>query len=231
MALHNQTTRRTLIARVKQGDSAAWQEFYDGYKDMVYRIARSSLNESDSEDLMQNVFAGLCGNNDQGKPRFRFEPGGPASFRTWFRRVIRNKRIDHFRKKRPERPAADTQFAGNDADSQRPPPDRQLVELDRERFEREFERHWRFDVLQKALKVLKAEVEPQTYEALILSKFEGYDVETVAQRFARSRNAIDQANHRCLRRLREIIVDLEKEQNGLSRPAPKRGTSRKPRKK
>jgi len=225
------TTHKSLIARVRQGDLVAWEKFYTVYKDIIFHLARChGLDSRDAEELTQDVFTGLLGKNSEGKTRFRFEPGGPAMFRTWFRRVIRNKLCDHFRKKRPEKPTADTQFAGNDTDSQRPPV-KQLVELDRERFERDFRHGWEVTVRDQVLEWLKKEVDPQTYEALIQCKIEGHDVETVAQRFGKKRNAIDQANHRCLKRLREIRAELETEGIGGARPAPRRGTIRKWRKK
>lgn len=166
------TTRKTLIARVRKGDPAAWADFCDGYKNFIWGITKAyGLNDMDAQDVSQNVLTGLWGKNEQGKTKFSFDPVGPAKFRTWFSKVIKNKLIDHFRKRNPSAPQALPQAEEHDEES--PHPDAaQLCSLDKERFEREFEKHRKQDVLRKALPLLEGRVEPRTYQAFYLCKSE-----------------------------------------------------------
>lgn len=207
-------TSKTLIAKVRKGDPDAWADFYETYNQFMFRFIKAhGLGDMDAENLCHDVIVGLWGKNDLGKTKFSFDPVGPAKFRTWFRKVIKNKLIDHFRKKNPSAPGEHAQFVEEHAEELENSQAGRIFNLDKERFEREFEKHWRLDLLRKALPLLEERVGPQTYRAFYLCKWDEQEPAAVALRLGIERNAVDQMAHRCLCHLRTIIKEQEEERN------------------
>lgn len=80
-------TSRTLIARVKADDPAAWERLVVLYGPLVYRWCRHrDLPEQETADVFQNVFQALA----QHIAGFRKEKEGDT-FRGWLRRITDNK--------------------------------------------------------------------------------------------------------------------------------------------
>jgi RNA polymerase sigma-70 factor (ECF subfamily) len=97
-----------LMLRVKRGDTAAFEELVDKYKqpilNLVYRILRDS---SDAEDLAQNVFVQVFKSAD----RYRVE----AKFSTWIFTIARNLCLNEIRR-RSRHPAESLDAAENPDD-------------------------------------------------------------------------------------------------------------------
>jgi RNA polymerase sigma-70 factor (ECF subfamily) len=88
MARHaGQTTRGTLLERVREGDdAAAWREFDAAYRDMLLRFCRSrGLQHADAEDVIQLVFVRLA----SGMRRFEYDPAR-GRFRDYLFRCVRS---------------------------------------------------------------------------------------------------------------------------------------------
>lgn len=87
-------TRKTLLQRAQdQDDPEAWDEFVFYYHDFLKMVlTKMNFNQSDIEDAIQEVLIKLW----KALPKFSTE--GPAKFRTWMSRIIRNSAIDYLRK-------------------------------------------------------------------------------------------------------------------------------------
>ena len=69
-----------------QGDQAAWVEFVEVYRPVIYRLAtRRGMQHADAEDLAQLVLASVAKAIDQWE-----DDPQRARFRTWLRRVANN---------------------------------------------------------------------------------------------------------------------------------------------
>jgi RNA polymerase sigma factor (sigma-70 family) len=88
-------TRQSLLARLRDcQDQDGWQEFFDAYWRLIYRVARQSgLDDSTAQDVVQNTFIYLS----RRMPRFRYDPAR-GSFKSWLQRVTRS-RISVFRRR------------------------------------------------------------------------------------------------------------------------------------
>lgn len=88
-------TRLTLLARLADGDAAAWEDFWDTYSPAVYALAqRRGLHPERADQVAANVLATLyrqfC---QQGKP-----PNLEGrSFRAWLRTFVRRRIADLWR--------------------------------------------------------------------------------------------------------------------------------------
>lgn len=91
----NMTAReeRNLVERIQTGDQQAFERLLDAYETRVYRLAlRFTGNETDAEDLTQEVFVGVY----RGLARFR----GDSALGTWIYRVAMNHCLEYRRKRR-----------------------------------------------------------------------------------------------------------------------------------
>ncbi|QDT98723.1 RNA polymerase sigma factor [Gimesia aquarii] len=88
------STSRSLLCRLKENDSKAWDSLVELYAPLVfYWCRRLNVPEQDIVDIFQDVFQSLAKNINQ------FHKDRPGdTFRGWMRTITRNKAYDHFRK-------------------------------------------------------------------------------------------------------------------------------------
>jgi RNA polymerase sigma-70 factor (ECF subfamily) len=97
-----------LMLRVKRGDSAAFEELVDKYKQPVMNLCYRTLrDQSEAEDLAQNVFVQVFKSAD----RYRVE----AKFTTWLFTIARNLCLNEIRR-RSRHPADSLDAAENPED-------------------------------------------------------------------------------------------------------------------
>ncbi|MBC8137552.1 MAG: sigma-70 family RNA polymerase sigma factor [Fibrella sp.] len=90
----NSTVRRepTYLALAKTGDENALAQFYEEYKEPVWRLCRRLLRrEADAEDVLQTTFVKAF----SALPQFR----GEASLKTWLFRIAVNEAITLLRRR------------------------------------------------------------------------------------------------------------------------------------
>ena len=82
-----------LVGKALLGSARAWRQLVQRYEGRVYNLGyRLTGNREDAQDLVQEVFLGVC----RGLHRFR----GEANFRTWLFRIAHNKAVDLNRRKK-----------------------------------------------------------------------------------------------------------------------------------
>lgn len=92
-----------LIARARSGDSAAFGELVEQYRDSVYRLAyRMCGNAHDADEAAQEAFVAAW----RGLPNFR----GDAKFSTWLYRLTTNASIDLMRRENRHRAVAEDEM-------------------------------------------------------------------------------------------------------------------------
>ena len=85
----------TLVARVADGDPAAWSTLFDRYAPSVHAFAAHMLGRDHAEDVMQEVFLRLWRSAGQ------FDPERGA-FSAWFYAIVRHRIQDELRHRRRE---------------------------------------------------------------------------------------------------------------------------------
>lgn len=186
-------TRVTLLARLVGSaapDEAAWNEFVRHYGVRIIRwCERWGLQAADVEDVSQQVLLKLS-------RRMRtFEYDSSQSFRAWLKTVTRNALLD-FEADRASSPATDaagtllTIEARTDLESQ---------------LEQEFDR----ELLEEALRRVKARVAPHTWDAFRLTALDQLDAVDVARQLNMSVGAVYQARSSVVKRLQETRLALE----------------------
>src|SRR5215475_12422525 len=91
-------TRASLLDRLKNlEDQVSWQEFFDTYWQLIYRLAvKAGLTDSEAQDVVQETVITAS----KHLPAFHYDPK-VCSFKTWLLRLARWRIIDQFRKRLP----------------------------------------------------------------------------------------------------------------------------------
>jgi RNA polymerase sigma-70 factor (ECF subfamily) len=188
-------TSLSLLDRLRQDDAASWEQLIGLYGSLVYSWCRQwGLQSTDAADVVQEVFRSVAAHLGQFR---RDRPGD--SFRKWLKAITTNQLRDHFRRLR-ERPQA---IGGSQA-HQRMQEQPQETTLDHLATDSAEIRH----VLRQALELVRADYEPQTWQAFWQTAVEGRDTRDVAAELGITANAVRIAKSRVRSRLRQEFGDL-----------------------
>jgi RNA polymerase sigma-70 factor, ECF subfamily len=189
------STSRSLLARVHENDSAAWDRLVALYTPLVWHWCRKlDLPRQEAADVFQEVFRAVAVHI---RNFHRNRPGD--TFRGWLRTITRNKVHDHFRTQNREPRAA----GGSAARVwwSRVPESREMDKAD--------EADECYDLLfHTALTLIKAEFQERTWLAFWRVVVEGRTPQSAAQELNMSPGAVRVAKCRVLHRLRLELGDL-----------------------
>jgi RNA polymerase sigma factor (sigma-70 family) len=186
-------TRHSLIVRLKdRADDAAWFEFTEIYRPVVYRLAiRRGMQAADADDLVQGVFSAVARVIDQWQ-----EDGERARFRTWLTRVAENAILNALTRQPRDRGAGGSDAADLLEYLPSAGGDSSWIRIEQRR-----------EIFRWAARQVRPEFQPDTWDAFWLTAVEGRSAEEVAQELGRSLGAIYAARSRVMRRLREKVVE------------------------
>lgn len=182
------TTSITLLERLRQPhQEAAWARFVELYTPLLFAWAhRLGLQESDSADLVQEVFALLIVK----LPAFEYQAG--KSFRGWLRTVS----LNQFRANLRRRANAPT-MNGVDPAELAAPEDDAFWEVD-------YRRH----LVIRALALMQSEFEPTTWKSCWECVVNDRPAPDVAAELGLKPGAVRAAKFRVLARLRSELAGL-----------------------
>lgn len=182
------STSVSLLHRLRQGaDPRDWHRFVHLYTPLLFRWARrAGAQDADAADLVQEVLTLLFAK----LPAFDYD--GTRSFRAWLRTVLLNKWRDACRHQ-AARPAL--------------PNDRALEAMPA-RDEDGEEREDRQRLVARALDLIRADFQPQTWQAFWEFFTSGRDASAVAADLGVRVEVVYSAKCRVLRRLRQELEGL-----------------------
>jgi RNA polymerase sigma-70 factor (ECF subfamily) len=190
------STSSSLLERVKAGDPEGWRRLVYLYTPLVLAwCRRTGLRTQDAEDVAQEVLKTIAT-----KFATFTEAEQPGSFRRWLYSITRNKLGDAYRRQRAEPPAA----GGSDAQdvlAQLPADPSETSDDAEDPSERAL-------LCRRAMELVRAEFEPQTWEAAWRLAVEGHCPADVAADLGVSVSTVYSAKSRVLRRLREELKGL-----------------------
>lgn len=184
------TTRKSHLEHLGENDGAAWQEFYDKYKAMIFAIgAARHLNKEECEDLMQEV-ALICSRKLQ---NFIYDPER-CHFRSFLFKIATNVSFNLLRKKTNHQ----ADVLGDDYAV--------VPELDI-KFMQEYEQF----LLDRSLLILKNSVSSESYLSFDMLFCQKLSIAEVVAKTGFSTSRLYTQKHRCLKKLRAIIQELIRE--------------------
>lgn len=191
-----ESTASSLLLRAKNREEQAWAAIVQIYGPLVYYWCRkASLQQADAADVVQDVFQGVSANLGS------FERSSVGSFRGWLRVITRNKLADLIRRKTKQPLGIGGTTAHNQLQLSADPaiafPDESGASIDG------------CDLLHQALEILRSEIKDTTWRAFWLTTVASREPQAVATEMGIGVASVYQSKSRAIKRLREILNDLE----------------------
>ena len=189
-------TRDSLLVQVRSpANRAAWDEFALMYRPVIYRLARhKGLQDADAQDLAQRVLmavASAIGSWERASESVRF--------RHWLRRVTRNAIVNALSRQPHDQAAGGTSV--QELLLEQPNGDSPA--------DAEIELEYRRELYLRAARIVRGEVEPETWRAFELTVIEEHSIDEAAVELDKSVGTIYAARSRIMRRLRKAVHELE----------------------
>lgn len=192
-------TSPSLIDQARGHDPEAWRRLTAIYAPLVYGWARKAgVREDDAPDVVQDVFRIVS----TSLVRFRRERP-EDTFRGWLLTITRNEIRNHFRRRSKEASTGEGGTTSLDRIHQFPDGNGRADTDDWH--DEEAARH---EVLRRAAELIRNDFEPHTWQAFWRSVVEGHETADIAADLGMTSNAIRQARHRILVRLKATLGDL-----------------------
>ncbi len=190
------STSRSLLCRLKENDSKAWDRLVELYAPLVFHWCRQlNVPEQDIVDIFQDVFQSLAKNINQ------FHKDRPGdTFRGWMRTITRNKVYDHFRKT-GRQPGAIGGTEANKRLSQFPD-----AESDEDQSDDDNNAH--NDLFLRSLELIRQDFTEQTWKAFWQVVVEGKTPKEVGEDLSMRPGTVRVAKSRVLHRLRQELGDI-----------------------
>jgi RNA polymerase sigma-70 factor (ECF subfamily) len=197
-------TRATLLQRLKNWqDQSSWQEFFDTYWKLIYRVAlKAGLTETEAQDVVQETMVSVA----KHMPAFKYDPA-IGSFKVWLLKLTRWRILDQFRKRSPHK--AHQSFS-EDTDTGTRTIEK-LVDPKSQDLNAVWETEWEKNLLEAALLKVKRRVDPQKYQIFDLYVNKAWPAAKVAAAFGVSIDLVYLAKHRVTDVIKEEISRLELE--------------------
>lgn len=188
------TTRYSLLIRLKDRSEGAWDEFVHVYEHAIYSFCRKKgLQHADASDVTQEVLLTVHSsiadwelNRSKGR------------FRAWLFTVTRNAAVDAIARNRREEIRV-TKLQDRVRDATQPED------------ECSFDEEYRHTLFCWAANKVREEVHDQTWQAFWRTTVEEQDVNTVAKLLNLSVSSVYTAKCRVLARLRKWVAKIESE--------------------
>ena len=182
-------TRPSLLGRMKDwGDRDSWQQFFDLYGGMIYRVAlRSGLTPAEAQDAVQETLVSVARQIGD----FRYDPLH-GSFKGWLLTVTRRRIVDQFRKRQPSQAAAHRP----NSDTSRTPTVERIPDPAESGLKEVWDSEWQDNLLAVALQRLKPRVRARQYQIFDLLITRQWPAAKVAQTLGVSVGQVYLAKHR-----------------------------------
>ena len=189
------STSRSLLVRLKNNESEAWDRLVELYAPLVfYWCRRLDVSEQDVADIFQDVFQSVA------KSIGGFRKERPSdTFRGWLRTITRNKVFDHYRRGGRQPEAA----GGTEANirlSQLPADEPQTDDNDDDTA--------KSLLFQRAMELIRRDFAEKTWQAFLGVVVDGKTSAEVAEELSMRPGTVRVAKSRVLHRLRRELGDL-----------------------
>jgi len=185
------STNTSLLSSIKAGDEFCWVEFYQTYLPLIRMRGRDhGLSLSETDELVQNTVLAVFNGMDKSS----YDPA-KGRFRDFLRKIIDCRAVDIIRNRHYER--------NNPLPEDDVIPDERQSEL-----ECRWDDEWKDHVLKESLKELKAQIEPETYQAFEFYALKGMSGKEVAEFLGISEDMVYVYRYRAVAKLRDIVKKI-----------------------
>ena len=189
-------TRDSLLVQVRSpANREAWEQFTLIYRPVIYRLARRrGLQDADAQDLAQQVLMAVA------SAIGRWEKSDESvRFRHWLRRVARNAIVNALSRRPHDRAAGGSSIQELLLEQPQVDPES----------ETQIELEYRRELYLRAAKIVRGEIEPETWRAFEMTVIENRSIDEAAMELGKPVGTIYAARSRVMRRLRDAVLELE----------------------
>ncbi len=167
------TTRHSLLTKVRKGDEIAWDEFYTTYFPFIDGVLRKRISDKgERENLCQDIFIVLFKNDTISKYNSK-----KGKFRTFLYTIVWRRTNDWLRKKYKNKEWSNDEF------------EKYLTE-EEGLFEKTWKDEYNQHILDQALKEVAQKVEPITFQSFELYAIDNNSADEVAGFLNISKNEV-----------------------------------------
>jgi RNA polymerase sigma-70 factor (ECF subfamily) len=190
-ATESSSTSLTLLQRISTGDKGAWEHFFHRYSPVIWLFARQAgLNAQDSTDMVQEVMLEIAAK----AANFEYD-ASKGRFRGLLKTITQRRVIDRLRRlPRSSRVDADLKWLVDDDSCQV-----------------EWQRQEDGVAIRRALELVRAEIEPGTFQAFDLYFLKDVPAKEVARLLSMSEASVYQSRSRVIARLRERLASFDRD--------------------
>jgi RNA polymerase sigma-70 factor (ECF subfamily) len=192
---HSDSTSTALLEQVKEGNQEKWNRLVDLYRPLVLSWCKDRVPPHDHEDVVQEVFKTVFQ-----KVKMFAKAEHCGGFRAWLREITRNKIRECWKRAARERAksggsavqemlVAFPDKAGGDSACENDASERRIL-------------------LHSAMKLVRPEFQPSTWEAALRTAMHEERAADVAAALGMTTRAVYIAKSRVLKRLRQEMGDL-----------------------
>jgi RNA polymerase sigma-70 factor (ECF subfamily) len=195
-------TRETLLSRLRNlADEESWQDFFDTYSDLIYKMAlKSGLSSADADEVVQETIIGVA----RKLPDFQYDPS-KGSFKLWLLNMTRWRITDQLRLLK-----AKDHIDPNPDPSEGTSPINRYPAQGQSELEHWWDAEWEQKVAKIALDRVKIRVDPKKYQVFDLYIVQEWPIRRVASTMGVSIAGVHLISHRISRQVRQEVKLLEK---------------------
>ncbi|MBI2927022.1 MAG: sigma-70 family RNA polymerase sigma factor [Verrucomicrobia bacterium] len=201
-------TRKTLLQRLKnKEDQASWQEFFDTYWNLIYRVAiKAGLSDADAQEIVQETVISVARKIDG----FVYDPA-VCSFKTWMLRLTRWRILNQLERRHRDQEllrysaSVSAEAATKTATVERIP-DPASVDV-----EATWDQEWARNLYQLALERAKQKVSPDQFQIFDCYVTQAMPARQVARTLGVNLARVYLAKHRMQKVLKAELARLQKE--------------------
>lgn len=189
-------TRNSLLMQLRQPENAAaWEEFVELYRPVIYRTARArGLQHADAMDLVQTVLISVAGSIGGWEKR-----NEQTRFRHWLLRVAKNATINSITRRPPDLPVGGLE-------TEEFLVDRQVSDVESaSRIDLEYRRQ----LYLQAADQVRANVDESTWQAFELTAVHEMSIADTARELGKTVGAVYASRSRIMKQLSDIVSKLE----------------------
>lgn len=192
-------TRASLLARLKDwNDEEGWQEFFDTYWQLIYRVGlKSGLTEAEAQDAVQDTLVAVS-KTIRG---FKYDRAR-CRFKSWLMLLTRQRIIWQLRQRLSEQhrssAKADEATARTSTINRIPDPKTDHLEVI-------WEEEWQQNILASALERVKEDINPRQFQIFDLYVLRNWPVQDIVRTLHISSGQVYLAKHRVMSLLRKHL--------------------------
>lgn len=198
-------TRRSLLSRLKNWqDQESWQEFFDTYGRLIYRVAtKAGLTDSEAQDVVQETVIVVA----RKIPGFKYDPA-LGSFKSWLLLITRRRIEKQLKKRMSVKLEQASRLSGSGGtpslrsdDTQRTATVERVVDPNAFDFDAAWDAEWNKNLWDAAVARVKSKVKPKQFQMFDLYVVKEWPVKDVARALGVTATQVYVNKHRVAARI------------------------------